>query len=137
MLLHSPLQLINLEVTQQTLNWLSLARLDGAGDGKGDKSKWERRRGSGEVANSSTVNSSKQVKAETREQPNEERGHCFSSTGRPAARTHMPQVQKPALFLQLSCTREDVTPERHLGLKPASASHPRMCVPLPVPSANV
>lgn len=97
--------------------------------------KWERRRGSGEVANSSTVNSSKQVNAEIREQPNEERA---IASPRPAGRrSHMPQVQKPALFLPPSCTRQDVTPERHLGLEPTSASRPWMCVPLPVPPANV
>ena len=98
MLLHSALQLIKPSNHSADTESAEPGQARWSWGWQGDKSKWERRHGSGEVANSSTVNSSKQVNAETREQPNKERGHCFSLPGRPAARTHRPQAQKPALF---------------------------------------
>lgn len=115
MLLHSALQLIKPSSHLADMESAESGQARWSWGWQGDKSKWERRRGSGEVANSSTVNSSKQVNAETREQPNKERGHCFSLPGGPAARTHRPQAQKPALFLPPSCTREDVNTRKKLG----------------------
>ena len=137
MLLHSALQLIKPSSHLADMESAESGQARWSWGWQGDKSKWERRRGSGEVANSSTVNSSKQVNAETREQPNKERGHCFSLPGGPAARTHRPRRRSRLSSSHRPAQERMLTPERNLGLEPTFASRPRMCVPLPVPLANV